>query len=99
LDEAVLSTPKIPLLHNADVQSHEDPAAIKEALIQQLFSPVRWTEIIHAFAEAGITHVVECGPGKILSGLSKRISANLQSLALTDGAAIKNADSILRQSE
>jgi [acyl-carrier-protein] S-malonyltransferase len=99
LEEVVLSKPKIPLLHNADVQSHEDPAAIKEALIQQLFSPVRWTEIIHAFAEAGITYVVESGPGKILSGLNKRISANFQSLALTDGTAIKNADCILRQSE
>jgi [acyl-carrier-protein] S-malonyltransferase len=99
LEEVVLSRPKIPLLHNADVQSHEDPGTIKEVLIRQLFSPVRWTEIIRSFAEAGITHVVECGPGKILSGLNKRISANLQSLALTDGAAIRNADSILRQSE
>jgi [acyl-carrier-protein] S-malonyltransferase len=60
---------------------------------------VRWTEIIHSFADAGITYVVECGPGKILSGLNKRISANLQSLALTDGAAIRNANNILKHSE
>ena len=99
LEEVVLDVPEIPLLHNADVQQHEDPETIKEVLIQQLFSPVRWTEIIHSFADAGITCVVECGPGKILSGLNKRISANLQSLALTDGAAIRNADSILRRSE
>ena len=91
LEEVVLDVPEIPLLHNADVQQHEDPETIKEVLIQQLFSPVRWTEIIHSFADAGITCVVECGPDKILSGLNKRISANLQSLALTDGAAIRNA--------
>ena len=99
LEEVVLDMPEIPLLHNADVQQHEDPETIKEVLIQQLFSPVQWTEIIHSFVGAGITCVVECGPGKILSGLNKRISANLQSLALTDGAAIRNADSILRRSE
>ena len=99
LEEVVLGVPEIPLLHNADVQQHEDPETIKEVLIQQLFSPVRWTEIIHSFADAKITYVVECGPGKILSGLNKRISANLQSLALTDGAAIRNANNILKQSE
>jgi [acyl-carrier-protein] S-malonyltransferase len=99
LEEVVLDVPEIPLLHNADVQQHEDPETIKEVLIQQLFSPVQWTEIIHSFAGAGITCVVECGPGKILSGLNKRISANLQSLALSDSAAIRNADSILRRSE
>lgn len=99
LGEVTLSTPEIPLLHNADVRQHEDPKDIKEILIQQLFSPVRWTEIIRFFSGAGITHVVECGPGKILSGLNKRIAANLQSLALTDGAAIRNANSVLLQSE
>lgn len=99
LDEVTLITPEIPLLHNADVQQHEDPEAIKTILIRQLFSPVRWTEIIRFFADAGVTHVVECGPGKILSGFNKRISANLQSMALTDGVAIRNANSILMQGE
>ncbi len=59
------------MLHNADVQQHEDPESIKQALVRQLFSPVRWTEIIRSFADAGITYVVECGPGKILSGLKQ----------------------------
>jgi [acyl-carrier-protein] S-malonyltransferase len=99
LEGLTLGIPGIQLLHNADVQQHEDSESIKKALIRQLFSPVRWTEIIHSFAGAGITYVVECGPGKILSGLNKRISINLQSLALTDGAAIRNASSILMQSE
>ncbi len=95
LEGVALVMPEIPLLHNADVQQHEDPEAIKTILIRQLSSPVRWTEIIRFFADAGVTHVVECGPGKILSGLNKRISANLQSMALTDGAAIRDASGIL----
>ncbi len=95
LEEVALVMPNIPLLHNADVLQHEDPEAIKTILIRQLFSPVRWTEIIRFFADAGVTHVVECGPGKILSGLNKRISTNLQSMALTDGAAIRDASGIL----
>ncbi|SEK91399.1 [acyl-carrier-protein] S-malonyltransferase [Nitrosovibrio tenuis] len=95
LQGVTLGTPKIPLLQNADVQQHEDPETIKKVLIKQLFSPVRWTEIIRFFAAAGVTHMVECGPGKVLSGLNKRISANLQSLAMTDGAAIRSASSIL----
>jgi [acyl-carrier-protein] S-malonyltransferase len=99
LEGLTLGTPGIPLLHNADAQQHEDPESLKQALVRQLFSPVRWTEIIRSFADAGITYVVECGPGKILSGLNKRISTNLQSLALTDGAAILNANSILMRNE
>ncbi|SOD41233.1 ACP S-malonyltransferase [Nitrosovibrio sp. Nv4] len=90
-----LRPPKIPLLHNADVQQHEDPEFIKKILIRQLSSPVRWTEIIRSFAAAGVTHVVECGPGKVLTGLNKRIDANLQSLALADGAALHHAKSIV----
>lgn len=88
LETIALGAPEIPLLHNADVQSHHNPDGIKEILVRQLFSPVRWTETIRFFASAGVTHVLECGPGKILSGLNKRISPDLQSLALTDGEAI-----------
>jgi [acyl-carrier-protein] S-malonyltransferase len=99
LEEVPLRAPEIPLLHNADVQQHEDPGAIKEVLIQQLFSPVRWAEIVHFCADAGVAYMAECGPGRILSGLNKRISPNLQSLALADGAAIRNASSILSQVE
>ncbi|MDE2365893.1 MAG: ACP S-malonyltransferase [Betaproteobacteria bacterium] len=95
LERVTLAVPEIPLLHNADVRQHEDPEDIKQILIQQLFSPVRWTEIIRFFSGTGITQMVECGPGKILSGLNKRISRNLQSVALTDGAAIRNAGSVL----
>ena len=95
LELLTFRTPEIPLLHNADVRAHEDPESIKRILIQQLCSPVRWAEIVRSFASAGITHVVECGPGKVLSGLNKRIDANLQSLALTDSVALHHAVSIL----
>ena len=91
LAQVTLRSPKIPLLHNADVEQHEDAESIKEILVRQLFNPVRWTEIIRFISGAGIHHVVECGPGKVLSGLNKRIDANLQSLALTDDAALGHA--------
>jgi [acyl-carrier-protein] S-malonyltransferase len=95
LEEISLRTPEVPLLHNADVQRHDHSESIKEILVRQLFSPVRWTEIVQSFASAGITHVVECGPGKVLSGLNKRICPNLKSLALTDSHALRHTISML----
>lgn len=95
LQQVVLQTPQIPVLHNADVQQHQDAAAIRDILVRQLCSPVRWAETIRAFAAAGVTHVAECAPGKVLTGLNKRIDANLQSLALVDGEALRQAASVL----
>jgi len=95
LTAVTLQAPTIPVLHNADVQQHVDAAAIKDILVRQLCSPVRWTETIRAFAAAGVTHVAECGPGKVLAGLNKRIDPNLQSLALVDGEALRQAASVL----
>ncbi|MDN5753793.1 MAG: ACP S-malonyltransferase [Nitrosospira sp.] len=95
LERVTLGLPEIPLLHNADVQQHDDPAVIKNILVQQLCKPVRWTETIRSFAAAGVVHVMECGPGKVLSGLNKHIDGNLRSLALTDGAALHHAASVL----
>ena len=95
LELVMFESPKIPLLHNVDVRQHDDPAAIKKILVQQLCRPVRWTETIRSFAAAGVAHVVECGPGKVLSGLNKRIDENLRSYALTDGVALQHAASML----
>jgi [acyl-carrier-protein] S-malonyltransferase len=95
LEPLMLQSPETPLLHNADAQRHENTEDIKNILIRQLCSPVRWTETVRSFASAGVTHVVECGPGKVLSGLNKRINANLQSLALADSVALHNAADIL----
>ena len=91
LDYINLQPPKIAILHNADVRPHGDITSIKEALIHQLVNPVRWVDTIYALASEGITHVIECGPGKILTGLNKRIDQNLQHLSLTDSKIIKQA--------
>ena len=95
LEQVTLQSPAISILHNADVQSHTDAASIRNILVRQLCKPVRWTETIHALASAGVTHVVECGPGKVLSGLNKRIDERVQSLALTDSESLHQAASLL----
>jgi len=72
-----ISTPATTVLHNTDVESHQLMANIKLALAKQLYTPVRWTETIESFAAKGVNTVVECGPGKVLSGLTKRINKEL----------------------
>ncbi|SNX60084.1 [Acyl-carrier-protein] S-malonyltransferase [Nitrosomonas ureae] len=91
LQHVTLQAPKIPILHNTDVKPHSDPLIIKEILVQQLINPIHWVDTVRAFVTAEITHVVECGPGKVLSGLNKRIDQHLQQLSLTDSVAIKLA--------
>lgn len=96
IHSVVLRAPQIPVLHNVDVACHADPAEIKDALVRQLYNPVRWVETIQAFAKESVTHVVECGPGKVLTGLTKRIDGNLQIFALTDAGSVKQAVNTLR---
>lgn len=84
-------TPSVPVLHNADVASYSDAASIKDALVRQLYSPVRWVETIQVLGTQGITHNVECAPGKVLAGLNKRIDTNQQAMAINDGEALKAA--------
>src|SRR3569832_2482867 len=72
-----IAAPTIPVLHNTDVQSHADADAIRAALAKQLHTPVRWVETVQALKAAGIERVIECGPGKVLAGLNKRINASL----------------------
>ncbi len=86
-----IRTPTIPVIHNADVTSHSDPAAIRDVLARQLYSPVRWIESMQAFAAQGVTRIAECGPGKVLAGLNKRILDNVPTLALADAAALAEA--------
>jgi [acyl-carrier-protein] S-malonyltransferase len=88
LGNVVVRTPDIPVLHNADVKSYADGAEIKDALVRQLYSPVRWVETVLEFGKQGITCNVECAPGKVLAGLNKRITADQQALAINDGAAL-----------
>src|SRR5487761_2474561 len=91
LNNVSVQTPDIPVMHNADVKSYSDAASIKDALVRQLYSPVRWVETVQAFGKQGITHNVECAPGKVLAGLNKRIDTNQQASAINDGAALTAA--------
>ncbi|MGD2075317.1 MAG: ACP S-malonyltransferase [Gammaproteobacteria bacterium] len=75
-----LRSPDITVVHNVDVGSHSDPAAIRELLVRQLYSPVRWVETIRALHARGITTVLEMGPGKVLAGLNKRIEKSMTAL-------------------
>jgi [acyl-carrier-protein] S-malonyltransferase len=83
--------PAIPVVNNVDVQIASNGDAIKDALIRQLYSPVRWTETIEYFAAQGVTEVLELGAGKVLSGLIKRINKALNTSSITDSAALSAA--------
>ena len=83
--------PMIPVLNNVDVATPDEPAAIVDALTRQAWHPVRWVETIQAMKEAGVTHIVECGPGKVLAGLVKRIDSSMVGLAITDEASLAAA--------
>jgi [acyl-carrier-protein] S-malonyltransferase len=91
LANVAIAPARITLLHNVDVGSSGDAAAIRAALVRQAASPVRWADTIRAMGAAGVTHVLECGPGKVLAGMVKRIDGNLQGLALADRASLEQA--------
>lgn len=82
------STPQVPVINNVDVAIVSDPQSIKDALVRQAASPVRWVETVQKMASLGVTHVVECGPGKVLAGLTKRINGDLVGEAITDQASL-----------
>ena len=84
LDTVGFGAPAIPVLHNVDVASYEDATSIRNALAMQLFSPVRWVETVQAMARHGVTTIVEAGPGKVLTGLCKRIDRSITALAAYD---------------
>lgn len=95
LESVTIHAPHIPVLHNADVMAYSDPAQIRGALARQLYNPVRWVETIYAMAAQNVTHSVECGPGKVLAGLNKRIDNRIQIYALTSADAIEEIKSAL----
>lgn len=85
---------EIEVIHNVDLSVSSDAEQIREALVRQAAAPVRWAETIRKMAAAGVTHVVECGPGKVLAGLTKRIDASLAGFAIADRASL---ESVLQQ--
>ena len=88
LAQVDIRPPSVPVVHNVDVATHAGPDDIRRALAQQAASPVRWTETIRMLVANGVTHVVECGPGKVLTGLARRIDESLTAVALSDVAAL-----------
>lgn len=97
LEKITVRPPAIALINNVDVSIESKPARIKDALVRQAASPVRWVEIINKMAEMGVTHVVECGPGKVLAGLTKRINPALQNYALADRESLEQALAAVRE--
>jgi len=91
LAAVTLSAPCIPVVNNVDVAQLADPEAIRDALVRQAASPVRWVETMQAMQAAGVTHVFECGPGKVLSGLVKRCVESLNGAAMNDLAGVDAA--------
>ncbi|MEW5781629.1 MAG: ACP S-malonyltransferase [Pseudomonadota bacterium] len=91
-----LRVPTIPVINNVDVAAVNDPAAIREALVRQAASPVRWVETMRAMQAAGISHVFECGPGKVLAGLTKRCADGLAGGALNDLATLESTLALVK---
>lgn len=96
LDGVALAAPACPLINNVDVRIESQPQAIKDALVRQAAAPVRWAETVRRMRTQGVTHVLECGPGRVLAGMVKRIEAELQSFALADKASLELALTTLK---
>ena len=95
LADVALAAPQIPVVNNVDVAVQQDADAIRDALYRQAFGPVRWVECVHALKGRGVTHIIECGPGKVLAGLTKRIDPELVGAALFDSATLAETRELL----
>lgn len=95
LDALELAMPKIPLVNNVDVAFETQPELIRDALYRQAFRPVRWVECVQAMKARHVTHVVECGPGKVLAGLVKRIDADLVGASVLDPVTLTEVREVL----
>lgn len=91
LARTAVQTPRIPVIHNVDAATHAQPDEIREALYRQADHPVRWAECVDAMAAAGVTHVLECGPGRVLAPLAKRIRSELIGVALAERSGIEQS--------
>jgi [acyl-carrier-protein] S-malonyltransferase len=96
MEKLAFSAPQIPLINNVDVAIVQDPDGIKDALVRQAASPVRWVETVQKMAAEGVTHVVECGPGKVLTGLTKRINGDLIGEAIVDQPSLDKVLELLK---
>jgi len=91
LEALDVKKPLIPVIHNRFVATFDDPQKIRQALVEQLYNPVRWIETVQFLGHKGVRRIVECGPGKVLTGLSKRIVPDIECIALQDSVALAAA--------
>jgi [acyl-carrier-protein] S-malonyltransferase len=97
MEKLTFAAPALPLINNVDVAIVIVPASNKDSLVRQAASPLRWVETVQRFAAEGITHVIECGPGKVLSGLTKRINSDLTGDAIVDQASLERILELVKQ--
>ena len=95
LAKTELAAPQIPVLNNVDVAVETDADKIRDALYRQAFGPVRWVECVQALKARGVTHIVECGPGKVLAGMTKRIDSELVGASIYDPATLAETKELL----
>lgn len=86
-----LQSPQVPVVHNVHAATESDPEAIRALMVKQIYSPVQWTRCVQAMTSAGVTRIVECGPGKVLSGLNRRIDKTLSSYSLEEPESLASA--------
>lgn len=97
LGQATLKNPRIDVINNVDVTVESEPAGIADALARQAARPVRWSDTVRKMNDHGVTHVVECGPGRVLSGLTRRIVPSLESLVVNDAVTLASTLAALGQ--
>lgn len=90
ISEIPVSTPRVPVVHNVNASTETDPEKIRQLLVTQIYSPVQWTACMQAIIQTGASYIVECGPGKVLSGLARRIDKSLMCSALESPEALLN---------
>ena len=91
MQSTAFRSPSIPVIHNVSAESEQDPNLIKSLMLEQIYKPVLWVDCILALKAAGAEQYVECGPGRVLNGLTKRIDRDLKSLSTDDAASLDNA--------
>jgi len=91
LESMSVSAPQIPVIHNVHGKTESDPEQIKALLVKQIYSPVKWVDCVKAMVDAGVESTVECGPGKVLSGLNRRIHKPLSVFSIQDPAGMEKA--------
>ncbi len=96
LADVPVSRPEIGVVNNVDVAVYDDPQQIRDALVRQAFSPVRWIGVVQEMARQGMTHAIECGPGKVLAGMTKRITKEMEGGSAHDAASLEQSIAVVR---